>query len=228
MHLYVILLKFNTSDHAIDCEALLAGLAASVSKGMKDLHVFMDLPKLVSQTKGNHTPAMEKERKYKKEIMDATTPFYRISQLGSIDGYQNKTIGGRDKQQQEGKSSKQCTRLVPSCFVIFDLKPLSLSLDFFKHEHVVMNPTLAGMRHHHLHLYVSCDQFSLSERLKADNTVKVNQIVTIFLIMSSIHLLDLYQYLVDTSLIHIESRNSPTAVLSDDDTGRISIRHCEY
>ncbi|GJZ02422.1 hypothetical protein Tco_0520383 [Tanacetum coccineum] len=33
---------------------------------------------------------------------------------------------------------------------------------------------------------------------------------------------------VDTSLIHIESRKSPTAVLFDDDTRRISIRHCEY
>ncbi|GJX47996.1 hypothetical protein Tco_0273186 [Tanacetum coccineum] len=48
------------------------------------------------------------------------------------------------------------------------------------------------------------------------------------LIMSSIHLLDLYRYPVDTSLIHIESRKSPTAVLFDDDTGRTSIRHCEY
>ncbi|GJS95937.1 hypothetical protein Tco_0802905 [Tanacetum coccineum] len=103
--------------------------------------------------------------------------------------------------------------LVPSCFVIFDLEPLSLSFDFvfcskifkslsfrldqyfssfafvcldqhaltlyhreawltisldrldifegrscisefFKHEHVVMNSTPAGMRHHHLHLYI--------------------------------------------------------------------------
>ncbi|GJU14110.1 hypothetical protein Tco_1136506 [Tanacetum coccineum] len=33
---------------------------------------------------------------------------------------------------------------------------------------------------------------------------------------------------VDTSLIHVESRKSPTAVLFDDDTGRISIRHYEY
>ncbi|GJU73691.1 hypothetical protein Tco_1265096 [Tanacetum coccineum] len=32
----------------------------------------------------------------------------------------------------------------------------------------------------------------------------------------------------DTSLIHIESRKSPTAELFDDDSGRISIRHCEY
>ncbi|GJZ32148.1 hypothetical protein Tco_0577584, partial [Tanacetum coccineum] len=33
---------------------------------------------------------------------------------------------------------------------------------------------------------------------------------------------------VETSLIHIESRKSPTAVLVDVDTRRISIRHCEY
>ncbi|GKD81331.1 hypothetical protein Tco_1348170 [Tanacetum coccineum] len=26
--------------------------------------------------------------------------------------------------------------------------------EFFEHEHVVMNPTPAGMRHHHLHLYI--------------------------------------------------------------------------
>ncbi|GJY88185.1 hypothetical protein Tco_0502813 [Tanacetum coccineum] len=70
--------------------------------------------------------------------------------------------------------------------------------------------------------------FSLSERLKADNTVRVNQIVTVFLIESPIHLLDQYRYPVDTSLIHIESHKSPTAVLFDDDTGRISIRYREY
>ncbi|GKD15208.1 reverse transcriptase domain-containing protein, partial [Tanacetum coccineum] len=50
MHSYVICLKFNASDHAIDCETLLAGLVTSVSKGMKDLHVFMDSPKLIAQT----------------------------------------------------------------------------------------------------------------------------------------------------------------------------------
>ncbi|GJQ99531.1 hypothetical protein Tco_0522516 [Tanacetum coccineum] len=33
---------------------------------------------------------------------------------------------------------------------------------------------------------------------------------------------------VDTSSIHIESRKSPTAVLFDDDTGRISIRHYSF
>ncbi|GJV91380.1 hypothetical protein Tco_1539193 [Tanacetum coccineum] len=98
--------------------------------------------------------------------------------------------------------------LVPSCFAIFDLEPLTLSLDFvlmyeifksssfllyrlcrlaiscldqhahtlhnleslltislnrldilkedlFEHEHVVVNLTPAGMRHHHLHLYMN-------------------------------------------------------------------------
>ncbi|GJV74305.1 putative reverse transcriptase domain-containing protein [Tanacetum coccineum] len=39
--------------------------------------------------------------------------------------------------------------------------------------------------------------------------------------------LDQNRYPVDTSLIHIESRMSSTAMLFDVDTGRISIRHCE-
>ncbi|GJS24517.1 reverse transcriptase domain-containing protein [Tanacetum coccineum] len=78
MHSHVIRLKFNASDHAIDCETLLAGQAASVSKGMKDLHVFMDSPKLIAQTEGKDMPATEQERKYKKEIMEATTPFHRF------------------------------------------------------------------------------------------------------------------------------------------------------
>ncbi|GJR01012.1 hypothetical protein Tco_0523996 [Tanacetum coccineum] len=80
-HSYAIHLKFNTSDHAINCEALLARLAASLSKRMKDLHVSMDSPKLVAQTEGNHTPATEQERKYKKEIIDATTPFHRTARF---------------------------------------------------------------------------------------------------------------------------------------------------
>ncbi|GJW65441.1 reverse transcriptase domain-containing protein [Tanacetum coccineum] len=78
MYSYAICLKFKASNHVMDCEALLTRLAVSVSNGMKDLHVFMDSPKLVAQTEGNHTPTMEQERKYKKEIMDATTPFHRF------------------------------------------------------------------------------------------------------------------------------------------------------
>nr|GEW97899.1 hypothetical protein [Tanacetum cinerariifolium] len=83
MHSYATRLKFNTSDHAIYCEALLVGLAVSVSKGMKDLHVFMDLLRLVAQIEGNHTPATKQEKKYKKEIMDATALFHRKYRLVS-------------------------------------------------------------------------------------------------------------------------------------------------
>ncbi|GJZ33520.1 reverse transcriptase domain-containing protein [Tanacetum coccineum] len=78
MYSYAIRLKFNASNHAMDCEALLTGLAASLSKGMKDLHVFIYSPKLVAQTEGNHTPTMKHDMKYKKEIMDATAPFHRF------------------------------------------------------------------------------------------------------------------------------------------------------
>ncbi|GJY75838.1 retrovirus-related pol polyprotein from transposon TNT 1-94 [Tanacetum coccineum] len=78
MHSCAIRLKFNTSDHAIDCEALLAGLAVSVSKGMKDLHVFMDSPRLVGQTEGNYMPTTKQEKIYTKEIMDTTTLFHRF------------------------------------------------------------------------------------------------------------------------------------------------------
>nr|GEU55177.1 hypothetical protein [Tanacetum cinerariifolium] len=66
------------------------------------------------------------------------------------------------------------------------------------------------------------------ERLKADNTIRVNQIVTIFLIESSIHILDQNRYPVDKSLIHLESHKSPTAELFDVDSRRISIHHCKY
>ncbi|GJX90689.1 gag-pol polyprotein [Tanacetum coccineum] len=96
MHSYAIRLKFNASDHVIDCETLLAGLAASVSKGIKDLHVFMDSPKLIAQTKGNHMPATEQEMKYKKEIMEATTPFhrFRITHLPKILNSKAKVLTG--------------------------------------------------------------------------------------------------------------------------------------
>ncbi|GKA70967.1 hypothetical protein Tco_0777106, partial [Tanacetum coccineum] len=70
--------------------------------------------------------------------------------------------------------------------------------------------------------------FLLSERPKADNTIRVNRLDTILLIELSIRSLDQNQYPVVTSLINVESRKSPTAVLFNADTGRISIRYCEY
>nr|GEX42446.1 reverse transcriptase domain-containing protein [Tanacetum cinerariifolium] len=61
MYSYDIHLKFNASNHAMDYEALLIVLDVFVSKGMKDLHVFMDSLKLVAQTEGNHTPSTKKK-----------------------------------------------------------------------------------------------------------------------------------------------------------------------
>ncbi|GKC10422.1 reverse transcriptase domain-containing protein, partial [Tanacetum coccineum] len=97
MHSYVIRLKFNASDHAMDYEALLAGLVAYVSKGMKELHVFIDLLTLIAQIEGNHMPATEHER----SVNEVGNHKARISQPRSFGGYQDKTIN------QSGKSSTQ-------------------------------------------------------------------------------------------------------------------------
>ncbi|GKE82211.1 reverse transcriptase domain-containing protein [Tanacetum coccineum] len=78
MHSYAIRLKFHATNHVMDYEALLAGLAASTNQGMKDLHIFIDLLTLVAQVEGSHTPVTKHERKYKEEILDATTPFHRF------------------------------------------------------------------------------------------------------------------------------------------------------
>nr|GEU40933.1 copia protein [Tanacetum cinerariifolium] len=81
---------------------------------------------------------------------------------------------------------------------------------------------------------------SFSERLKADNTVRVNRVSSSSISSSNAIALDLPNFFVlitgtsqsrqhvDTSLIHLESRKSPTAELFDDDSGRISIHHYEY
>nr|GFB63504.1 hypothetical protein [Tanacetum cinerariifolium] len=114
MYPYAIRLKFNASNHAMDSEALLAGLAVYVSNGMKYLHVFMDLPKLVAQTEGNHTPVMKQERKYKKEIIDATTPFhrFRITHLpNNLNSKEEKrrAAARREKQQAMYQVQSQTT-----------------------------------------------------------------------------------------------------------------------
>ncbi|GJT59874.1 hypothetical protein Tco_1003407 [Tanacetum coccineum] len=61
-------------------------------------------------------------------------------------------------------------------FGITGIRPLAQKLEmgtptivtnanYFEHEHVVMNPTPAGMRHHHLHLYV--DSKNLLDRVSS-------------------------------------------------------------
>nr|GEU58778.1 hypothetical protein [Tanacetum cinerariifolium] len=69
-----------------------------------------------------------------------------------------------------------------------------------------------------LHLIHRTCLFSLPKRLNIDNTIRVNQIVTIFFIESSIRILDQNRYPVDTSLIHLESRKLPTVELFDVDS----------
>ncbi|GJW28515.1 hypothetical protein Tco_0045390 [Tanacetum coccineum] len=84
MHSYAIRLKFNASDHVMDCEALLAGLI-----------------------EGNHTPATVQERKYKEEVMDATAPFHStISHLGSGTSTINSTLLSFALKQAERSRDK--------------------------------------------------------------------------------------------------------------------------
>ncbi|GKF87673.1 reverse transcriptase domain-containing protein, partial [Tanacetum coccineum] len=75
---YAIRLNFTASENIMDSEALLAGLGGLASQGMKNLHVFIDSPALVAQVEGNYAPTIQQERKYKAEIMEATTPFHRF------------------------------------------------------------------------------------------------------------------------------------------------------
>ncbi|GJT70732.1 RNA-directed DNA polymerase, eukaryota, partial [Tanacetum coccineum] len=99
---------------------------------------------------------------------------------------------------------QEFTALVPSCFVIFDLEPLSLSFDF------IQRISLTGFP---------------AQSVGSSNTDVLDLPCLLVLITGSFKSRVKH---VDTSSIHIESRKSPTAVLFDDDTGRISIRHCEY
>ncbi|GKC57940.1 reverse transcriptase domain-containing protein [Tanacetum coccineum] len=73
---YTIRLNFKASEHSRDYEALLAGLVASAGQNIKYLHVFIDSSTLATQMEGSFAPAMRQERKYKEEIMDATSPFH--------------------------------------------------------------------------------------------------------------------------------------------------------
>ncbi|GJV07478.1 reverse transcriptase domain-containing protein [Tanacetum coccineum] len=219
-----------------------------------------------------------------------------LTVLDSIKKFLPKKIKGKDKETSNSKPVTGITIgntsfwhtyyhwLVPSCFVIYDLKLLSLSFDFifsseifkslsfcldrlchlailsldqhahtlhhleslltisldrldifegrscisefFEHEHVAMNTTPARMRYHHLHLYIQ--RISLTgfpaQSVGSSNTDVLDLPCLLVLITGTSQ----SRQHVDTSLIHIESRKSPTAVLFDDDTGRISIRHCEY
>ncbi|GJV57026.1 hypothetical protein Tco_1458031 [Tanacetum coccineum] len=98
--------------------------------------------------------------------------------------------------------SSNSLRLVPSCCMILDLELLSLSFNFVIDSKI----------------FKSFPWFP-AQSVGSSNTE----------VLDTPCLLDLFigtsqsRQHVNTSLIHIESRKSPTAVLFDDDTGRISI-----
>ncbi|GJW33047.1 hypothetical protein Tco_0053079 [Tanacetum coccineum] len=100
--------------------------------------------------------------------------------------------------------------------VLIDALNISLSLEY---EHVVMNMNVL-------------DEVVTSSSVPAfECRFIIRTSLTRFLAQSirssNADALDSLYLLVDTSLIHIESRKSPTAVLFDVDTGRISIHHCD-
>ncbi|GJT53260.1 hypothetical protein Tco_0988314 [Tanacetum coccineum] len=120
-------------------------------------------------------------------------------------------------------------RLIPSCFMIFDLEPLSLSFNFvfaseifkslsFRFDRLCQLAILSLEQHahtlHHLERFPA-------QSIGSSNTDVIDLLCLLVLITGTFQ----SRQHVDTSLIHIESRKSPTAVLFDDDTGRISIRH---
>ncbi|GKA62603.1 hypothetical protein Tco_0762122 [Tanacetum coccineum] len=94
-----------------------------------------------------------------------------------------------------------------------------LKEDLFEHEHVVMNPTSAGMRHHHLHLYMypeikqlaikRIQRISLTgfpaQSVRSSNADALDSPYLLVLITGASQ----SRQHVDTSLIHIESRKSP-------------------
>nr|GEU86631.1 hypothetical protein [Tanacetum cinerariifolium] len=75
---YAIRLNFYALEDIMDYEALLVGLVVSASRGIKDLHVFIDSRMLVDQVEGSRILRTKEAKKYKEEIMDAITPRYRF------------------------------------------------------------------------------------------------------------------------------------------------------
>ncbi|GJW36326.1 hypothetical protein Tco_0556874 [Tanacetum coccineum] len=101
MHSYAIRLKFNASDHAMYCEALLAGLVVSVSKGMKDLHVFTDSITLVPDNASSKNLELQN-----RSVNGVSNHKAGIPQPRSFDGNQDKTIGQSGKSSIQGTSEK--------------------------------------------------------------------------------------------------------------------------
>ncbi|GJV36953.1 reverse transcriptase domain-containing protein [Tanacetum coccineum] len=109
MYSYAIRLKFNASNHAMDCEALLTGLAVSISKGMKDLHVFMDSPKLVS----DHTSSKNLNSKAKVLTGLATIKLEFLNQEVSV-GIKTRPSAEETSSSKKGKATSNIPSAKPN------------------------------------------------------------------------------------------------------------------
>ncbi|GJZ74562.1 hypothetical protein Tco_0639027 [Tanacetum coccineum] len=100
---------------------------------------------------------------------------------------------------------------------------LSLILSFHILNLVCYGNVFVVLRHEHVIQRISLTGFP-AESIGSSNT-DVSDLPCLLVLITGT---SQSRQHVDISLIHIESRKSPTAVLFDDDTKRISIRHCEY
>ncbi|GJS67743.1 hypothetical protein Tco_0682308 [Tanacetum coccineum] len=120
-----------------------------IQRRVKDLQLVMDPVTLSTTLPGHSRCSRSHSRQAKEQDQDLksmiTTSNHKL--MIEVKDYELKT---------------KVEALVPSCFVIFDLEPLSLSFNFFEHEHVVMNSTPAEGRHHHLHfMYPEIKQLAI-------------------------------------------------------------------
>ncbi|GJS10830.1 putative reverse transcriptase domain-containing protein [Tanacetum coccineum] len=198
---------------------LLMSAKASYKK-QEGIVVGRDFPKEFMDDLSGLPPIREIE--FRIELISGATPVakspYRLAPS------EMEELAGQLKELQDKELNKLTVKNrypLPRIDDLFDQPQGSqFFLKIIEHEHVVMNPTPAGMRHHHLHLYRS---LKADKQRKSDSdSYYLSELCSQFILRTPLSNPD------DTGLIHIESRKSPTAVVFDDDTGRISIHHCEY
>ncbi|GJY91709.1 hypothetical protein Tco_0507491 [Tanacetum coccineum] len=109
MHSYAIRLKFNAYNYVMDCEALLAGLAASTNQGMKDLHVFVNSLTLVP----THTPPKIFEPK-SRSVNRIGNYKAGIPQPGVSVGIKTRPSVKEVRSSKKGKAASNAPRVEPN------------------------------------------------------------------------------------------------------------------
>ncbi|GJT54540.1 hypothetical protein Tco_0989594 [Tanacetum coccineum] len=159
-----------------------------------------------------------------KEFMTCNLSQHALTSLHHVIRIQDR----KEKKYKEmlERKEEEKGRLVLSCCVIFDIGPLSLSFDLVFHSEILKYfPCLLC---HFRHLVILCLDRHAHTMHYLENLLTIS-LDNLFLDSLDI-LKEDHKYqscIIDTSSIHIESRKLPTAMLFDDDTGRISIRHYE-